>query len=116
RRHLGAARRAHHGGHGPVRAAAVPGGTATVTTDAAPLTAAELVLQRADDDRVGLTFEGAEWSWRAVVAEAGRRAGLLEARRRGGPFHVGVLLDNLPEYLFVLAGAARAGAVVVGLN
>ncbi len=87
-----------------------------MTTDAAPLTAAELVLQRADDDRVGLTFEGAEWSWRAVVAEAGRRAGLLAARRRDGPFHVGVLLDNVPEYLFVLAGAARAGAVVVGLN
>src|SRR6202035_2662606 len=30
--------------------------------------------------------------------------------------HVGVLLDNVPEYLFWLAGAALAGAVVVGIN
>ncbi len=87
-----------------------------MTADAAPLTAADLVLLRAGDDGVGLTFEGLEWSWRAVVAEAERRAGLLAGLRRDGPFHVGVLLDNVPEYLFVLAGAARAGAVVVGLN
>ena len=36
--------------------------------------------------------------------------------RRPGPFHVGVLLENTPEYLFLLAGAALAGAAVVGLN
>ncbi len=34
----------------------------------------------------------------------------------GGPPHVGVLLDNLPEYLFAFGGAALAGAVVVGIN
>ena len=33
-----------------------------------------------------------------------------------GPFHVGVLLENTPEYLFLLAGAALVGAVVVGIN
>ena len=32
------------------------------------------------------------------------------------PPHVGVLLDNVPEYLFLLGGAALAGAVVVGIN
>ena len=36
--------------------------------------------------------------------------------RRPGPFHVGVLLDNTPTYLFALFGAALAGAVVVGIN
>ena len=36
--------------------------------------------------------------------------------RRPGPFHVGVLLDNVPEYLFLLGGAALAGATVVGIN
>ncbi len=30
--------------------------------------------------------------------------------------HVGVLLDNTPEYLFALGGAALAGAAVVGIN
>ena len=32
------------------------------------------------------------------------------------PFHVGVLLDNVPEYVFLLGGAALAGATVVGIN
>jgi fatty-acyl-CoA synthase len=38
---------------------------------------------------------------------------------RGGgsaPFHVGILLDNLPDYLFAIGGAALAGAVVSGIN
>ena len=79
-------------------------------------TAAELVRLRADDDSPGLMFEGDEWSWRQVVAESERRGALLPDLRRDGPFHVGVLLDNTPEYLFLLAGAARVGAVVVGIN
>jgi len=33
-----------------------------------------------------------------------------------GPFHVGVLLDNVPEYVFLLGGAALAGATIVGIN
>ena len=34
-----------------------------------------------------------------------------------GPFHVGVLLENTPEYLLLdLRGAALAGATVVGIN
>jgi steroid-22-oyl-CoA synthetase len=79
-------------------------------------TARELVLLRADDDHLGLRFEGASWTWREVVAEGERRAALLQRERREGPFHVGVLLENTPEYLFLLAGAALCGAVVVGIN
>jgi fatty-acyl-CoA synthase len=48
--------------------------------------------------------------------EAQRRAELLVALRSDGPFHVGVLMENTPEYLFLLAGAALAGAVIVGIN
>jgi fatty-acyl-CoA synthase len=36
--------------------------------------------------------------------------------RRPGPFHIGVLLDNVPDYLFWLGGAALSGATVVGIN
>ncbi len=79
-------------------------------------TACELVRLRTDDDHLGLRFEGEEWTWREVVAEAERRAALLQRLRRDGPFHVGVLLENTPEYLFLLAGAALCGAVVVGIN
>jgi fatty-acyl-CoA synthase len=84
---------------------------------APPSTASELVLQRADDDRPGLRFEGRAWSWRQVLAEGSARAALLEELRRPGePFHVGVLSENIPEYLFLLVGAALAGAVLVGVN
>jgi fatty-acyl-CoA synthase len=79
-------------------------------------TAAELVLRRADDDHLGLVFESDRWTWRQVVDEAARRAALLESLRRPGPFHMGILLENTAEYLFLLAGAALAGAVVVGIN
>jgi fatty-acyl-CoA synthase len=36
--------------------------------------------------------------------------------RQDGPFHIGVLLDNGPEYLFLLGAAALSGATVVGIN
>ncbi len=79
-------------------------------------TVADLVLARAEDDHTGLRFEDSSWSWRQVVGECEARARMLEALRRDGPFHVGVLLENVPEYLFLLGGAALAGATVVGIN
>jgi fatty-acyl-CoA synthase len=85
-------------------------------TDAGVTTAAELVRLRAEDDGTGLLFESHRWTWREVVSEAELRAELLTRLRRDGPFHVGVLLENVPEYLFLLAGAALAGAVIVGVN
>ncbi len=79
-------------------------------------TVAELVQARAADDHTGLRFEDSVWSWREVVAQCRARARMLEALRRDGPFHVGVLLENVPEYLFLLGGAALAGATIVGIN
>jgi fatty-acyl-CoA synthase len=77
---------------------------------------AAVLLLRADDDRTGLLFEDSRWTWREVVAESAARGALARALRRPGPFHIGVLLDNVPEYLFWLGGAALAGATVVGIN
>ena len=71
---------------------------------------------RADDDHPGLLFGNDSWSWAEVVAESAGRAAVAEGLRRPGPFHVGVLLDNGPEYLFWLGGAALSGATVVGIN
>ncbi len=79
-------------------------------------TIAELLLERAQDDVVGLRYGDASWTWRQVVGESASRASWLADLRRPGPFHVGVLLDNVPEYLFLLGGAALAGATVVGIN
>jgi fatty-acyl-CoA synthase len=82
-----------------------------------PDTVAQLVLQRSGDPRQGLLFEDETWTWGAVVEEALVRASFLASQREAAaPFHVGVLLDNRPEYLFLLAGAALSGAVIVGIN
>ncbi len=64
----------------------------------------------------GCSSRETQWSWRQVVAESERRGQLLLDLRTDGPFHVGVLLENTPEYLFLLAGAALVGAVIVGIN
>lgn len=79
-------------------------------------TVTELLLARADDDNTGLLFEDSCWTWAQHVQECADRAALLQSLRRPGPFHVGVLLDNIPEFSFLLGGAALAGAVLVGLN
>lgn len=80
-------------------------------------TVREQLLARADDPRPGLLFEDRAWSWAEVVRESALRssavAGLLDGDR---PPHVGVLLDNVPEFAFVLGGAALGSQVVVGLN
>ncbi|MHB1784605.1 MAG: AMP-binding protein [Acidimicrobiales bacterium] len=77
---------------------------------------AEYVIARAGDDHAGLVFEDRTWTWSEVVAEASVRASVLRRLRGDGPFHVGVLLENIPEYVFLLLGAALAGATVVGIN
>ncbi len=82
----------------------------------APRTVAELLAGRADDDGVGLLAGDDRWTWREIVDRSTAVARWLTVRRGPGPFHVGVLLDNTPDYLFVLFGAALAGATVVGIN
>jgi fatty-acyl-CoA synthase len=89
---------------------------------AAPLaprhaTIAGLLLARAEDDNTALLFEDQRWSWRELVAEAATRSAFLQQHRpRQRPWHVGVLLENTPEYIFLIAGAALCGATVVGIN
>jgi fatty-acyl-CoA synthase len=79
-------------------------------------TIATFLVERAGDDHEGLRFEGRSWTWNEVVGECAARAAWLTAERGDGPFHVGVLLDNVPEYVFLLGGAALVGATVVGIN
>ncbi len=76
----------------------------------------EAVLARADDQHRGLAFEDQTWTHAQCVAAAATRATYLLEQRRPGSFHVGVLLDNVPEFHFWLEAAALAGATVVGVN
>ena len=70
-------------------------------------------------DRPALRFDDRTVSHREFLAESVRWANLFLAQPASTPdglLHVGVLLDNLPEYLFALGGAALSGATIVGLN
>ena len=93
----------------------------------APLPAADaaaLLRANASDPevagRTAVRFGDRSWTHGEYVAESARWAQLFLERRaaRGGdrPLHVGVLLDNTPDYLFALGGAALSASTVVGLN
>jgi fatty-acyl-CoA synthase len=75
------------------------------------------LLRRAGEDGPALLHGDRVWSYRELVGEGRRRAALfasLHDPRR--PPHVGLLLDNDPEYLLWLCAAAISGTVVVGIN
>jgi fatty-acyl-CoA synthase len=76
------------------------------------------VRARAEDPSTGLVFEGRSWSWAEHTAECAARAAWYAGQRPPGdaPPHVGVLLENVPEYSFWLGAAALGRFVLVGLN
>jgi len=84
--------------------------------------AAALLRRNATDPsiagRPAVKFGDRVWTHAEYVEESCRFANLFLERRPPGdaPFHVAVLLDNTPDYLFAFGGAAVAGATVVGLN
>lgn len=80
-------------------------------------TVRDQLLARAADDHPGLLVEDRVWTWAEVLRESATRAAVVEELLDPGlPPHVGVLLDNLPEFSFLLGGAALGGQVLVGLN
>lgn len=81
-----------------------------------PETIAQAVRNRANDASIGLIAGELRLTHAEVVNQAAQRAAWLEAHRAPGPFHVAVLLDNVPEFIFWLEAAALVGAVVVGAN
>ncbi|WP_241731267.1 MULTISPECIES: AMP-binding protein [unclassified Dietzia] len=88
----------------------------------------EILLERSTDDHPGLLFEDSSWTWREFVAESAVRAAILSdwsathadaysgRPERFRHLHVGILLENVPEYLFLLSGASMAGVTIIGVN
>lgn len=86
----------------------------------ADLTFADHVRARATDDSIALRFEDRTLTYREWCAEVAVRAAwwksLIDGRPDGTPPHIGVLLDNTPEFTMWLGAAAVTGAAVVGIN
>ena len=81
------------------------------------LAAALRARAAASPERPFLRFEAETWTFADAFREACRYANLfLKVRDSARPFHVGVLMDNLPAFVFVELGCGVAGAALVGLN
>jgi fatty-acyl-CoA synthase len=76
---------------------------------------AELFAARAADPNPGICTDDEAWTWAETVAESAARAALFDALGARGQ-HIGVLLENVPEYVFLLGAAALSGTVIVGIN
>ena len=94
------------------------GGLAARTFPEGTPSVAELLCARAGDDHPAVAAGDERWTWaETVAASAARGAWLADLLDDDGtPPHVGVLLGNVPEFLFWLGAAALAGAAVVGIN
>lgn len=84
------------------------------------ITFADHVRARADDDGIAVKFDDLTYTYREWCAEVARRAAwwrsVMASRPAGTPPHIGVLLDNTPEFTMWLGAAAVTGAAVVGIN
>lgn len=79
-------------------------------------TFADHVRARADDDNLAVLLDDDRWTYREWVSEVAARASLFAAMRLDGPAHIGVLLENVPDFTMWLGAAAVSGATVVGIN
>lgn len=106
---------------------------------APPATIRDAVLARADDPSVAILFEDQSWTYKEYVAQCCAVAQFLLSHREAtpepepadpaepspappadptepAPFHVGVLLDNGPDFSVMLGAVALCGAILVGIN
>jgi len=81
-----------------------------------PATMRDAVLARQGDTSVGILYEDESWTYQEYVAQCSALAHFLLASRQPGPFHVGVLLDNGPDFSVMLGATALCGATLVGIN
>jgi fatty-acyl-CoA synthase len=77
---------------------------------------ADHIRARAADTRVALCFEDRRWTYEEWVQECATRAALFASVHTGGPPHIGLLLDNVPDFTMWTGAAALSGATMVGIN
>jgi fatty-acyl-CoA synthase len=85
------------------------------------LSVADCIRRNAADaglrDRPFLRLDETQLTHGEYAAQVARFGALLrECRDPSRPFHLAILLDNIPEYLVALGACAVAGATAVGIN
>ncbi|MCV7299884.1 AMP-binding protein [Mycobacterium barrassiae] len=77
----------------------------------------QLLRERATADTVAIKYGDRSWTWREHLRDASARAAaLLSLADHERPLHVGVLMDNNPEFLNQMAAAGLGGYVLCGIN
>lgn len=79
-------------------------------------TVASQLRARLGDDRMGYVLDNERYTWNDVALQSAVRGAMLGKLLRPGIPHIGVLLENTPEYLLLAGGAAFAGGAIVGIN
>ena len=83
-------------------------------------TFADHVRARAADDNIAVRIDDESMTYREWCTEVARRAALwrsiMAGRPADAPRHIGVMLDNTPEFTLWLGAAAVTGASLVGIN
>ncbi len=74
------------------------------------------VKARADDTNLALLFEDDRWTYAEWVQACSARAALFDAMRIDGAPHIGLLLDNVPDFTMWAGAASMCGATIVGVN
>ena len=90
-----------------------------MSSDTAPLTFADYVRRRAEDDHLAVLFDDERWTYRQWCAEVATRAALwheIRQQRVGRPPHIGLLMENIPDFTMWLGAAAVTGSTIVGIN
>ena len=77
---------------------------------------ADLVRARVGDPNVALRFEDESWTYDEWLRACSARAALFEAMRIDGAPHIGLLLENLPDFSMWSGAAALCGATIVGID
>lgn len=79
-------------------------------------TVADLIRSRHGDSNIALYNEDETWTHQQMVELFAQRSAYILDKRVSGPFHVGILLENVPEYPMWLGACGVSGAASVALN
>jgi O-succinylbenzoic acid--CoA ligase len=71
---------------------------------------------RANPNNLALLYEHRQWTYRELDREVNAVCGWLSTQGVKPGMHIGVLMHNRPEYVFLIHALMRLGAVLIPLN